>query len=166
MTLARVVASTSASWQASASRSESSATIRTGRGIRRTADDTELKCGQLLKEREKAKGGGDVRKPKDHRSSRTTSAPKTLADMGISKDQSSRFQRLAENPKAFRSGSRHRIMGGGHSPRTHQICTWSTRAAAAIIPSWIPTKPLDHRTARTDAGAAGAEAVHPGSSIS
>lgn len=58
----------------------------------------ERKAGALLATLEKAKGGGDIRLPKEHRSHDTTSA-RTLSDLGISKDQSSRWQQLATVPE-------------------------------------------------------------------
>jgi hypothetical protein len=45
------------------------------------------KAGELLKAMEKAKPGGDMRP--GHRSPKPTDAPKTLAELGISKQQSS-----------------------------------------------------------------------------
>jgi hypothetical protein len=54
----------------------------------------ERKCGELLKEIEKAKGGGDQRHP----SHDTRGAP-TLRERGISYDQSSRWQKLADVPE-------------------------------------------------------------------
>ena len=62
----------------------------------------ERKTGQLLKEREKAEGawgnpGG--RGAPIVRSSDTTTQPKTLKEMGISKDHSSKWQKLADVPK-------------------------------------------------------------------
>jgi hypothetical protein len=62
----------------------------------------ELKTGELLRAQEKAKGGDrGGRKPKDPRTARASNTgSKTLKDLGISHDQSSRWQTLAENPKA------------------------------------------------------------------
>jgi hypothetical protein len=57
----------------------------------------ERKAGQLLKQRKKNKGGGDRRS--DHRSKGATGDASTLSDLGISKDQSSQWQRLAEAPE-------------------------------------------------------------------
>lgn len=53
----------------------------------------ERKCGEMLAEMEKAKGGEQY-----HRSSEATSAEpvKTLSEMGITKDQSSKWQALAK----------------------------------------------------------------------
>lgn len=57
----------------------------------------ERKAGELLKVMEKAKGGGDVSKPKEHRSQDVTSA--TLDDIGVTKMQSSRWQKQATVPE-------------------------------------------------------------------
>ena len=62
----------------------------------------ELKAGELLRAREKAKGSGSNQHKRQDRSRRTTEAPKTLEEMGVSKDQSARWQRMAEDPKAVR----------------------------------------------------------------
>ena len=57
----------------------------------------ERRMGEALRETELAKGGGDQKS--DHRSSRPTSDRlPSLSEIGISKDQSSRFQRLADIP--------------------------------------------------------------------
>lgn len=64
----------------------------------------ERKCGELLREREMAKGvrlngrtrGGAVRRSNP---STTEKPPKTLKALGISKDQSSQYQKLAEIPE-------------------------------------------------------------------
>ena len=55
----------------------------------------ERKCGELLAEMDMAKGNQHVNSA---RSQRTTEQPKTLTDMGISKDQSSKWQQLAKVP--------------------------------------------------------------------
>lgn len=60
----------------------------------------ERKCGELLADMEKAKGtdyGG--RKAIDGRRELPSNPPKTLADMGVTKDQSSKWQRLAAVPE-------------------------------------------------------------------
>ena len=58
----------------------------------------ERKCGELLSEMEKAKRGAD-KNGSGQRSQRTTpESPKTLAEMGVSKDQSSKWQQLAKVP--------------------------------------------------------------------
>jgi hypothetical protein len=43
------------------------------------------RAGEILNDSEKAKGGGDQRS--EQRSARPTSGPKTLSDLGISKEQ-------------------------------------------------------------------------------
>lgn len=55
----------------------------------------ERRCGELLLELEKAKGG------QPYQSNGTTSSepPKTLSEMGLTKDQSSKFQQLARVPE-------------------------------------------------------------------
>lgn len=53
----------------------------------------ERRCGELLKETEKAKPEIAVQR------SRGTTDARTLSDLGISKDQSSRWQKLADIPK-------------------------------------------------------------------
>jgi len=64
----------------------------------------ERRCGQLLVEMEKAKGAmGDPSNQyqKEVRSQHSTAPnePKTLADMGLTKDKSSTYQRLAKVPE-------------------------------------------------------------------
>lgn len=60
----------------------------------------ERKCGELLRETEKAKG---AREPDTNRGSTrstgATASPKTLAEMGLTKDQSSKWQKLAAVPE-------------------------------------------------------------------
>lgn len=57
----------------------------------------ERKAGELLREVEKPKGGGDTSIPREHRYSGNTGA-KTLAEHGISRVQSSKWQQLAAVP--------------------------------------------------------------------
>jgi hypothetical protein len=59
----------------------------------------ERRCGELLAQMEKAKPPGDNQYAKVDRSSNTTEA-KTLSEMGITKDQSSKWQKLAAVPEA------------------------------------------------------------------
>ena len=56
----------------------------------------ERKCGELLRDRDKARGGGDQRS--DHRSPDVRGGPPPLADLGISHKQSADWQRLAAVP--------------------------------------------------------------------
>jgi hypothetical protein len=56
----------------------------------------ERRAGELLRETEKNKGGGD--RKSNHRSHGATGDPLTLSDLGINKSQSSRWQKLADIP--------------------------------------------------------------------
>jgi hypothetical protein len=61
----------------------------------------ERRCGQLLRERDKAKGATEPGTNRGlTRSHDETASPKTLSDLRISKAQSSRWQKLANIPKA------------------------------------------------------------------
>ena len=55
----------------------------------------ERKAGELLRDMTKAKRGADER---GQGSQRSTPDVRTLADLGVSRDQSSRWQKLAEVP--------------------------------------------------------------------
>lgn len=54
----------------------------------------ERRCGELLRTTEKNAGG----RPSENRSNDTTGYAPTLAEMGLSKDESSRYQQLAAMP--------------------------------------------------------------------
>jgi hypothetical protein len=92
----------------------------------------ELKTGELLKKAEKAKGGGDIRKSKEHRSQRESGA-KTLEQLGITETQSSRWQTLAENPKAVEKYLREA-----------QDVPTTTAALAAVKPMAQSPPPVVH----------------------
>jgi len=60
----------------------------------------ERKCGELLRDQEKAKGTDYGGTGHDSRAARPSfSPPKTLSEMGITKDQSSKWQKLAAVPE-------------------------------------------------------------------
>ena len=83
----------------------------------------ERRCGELLAEMDKAKGvrllgrdqSGDFR-----RSRATTTETRTLDQMGITKDQSSKWQRLAAVPEAEFEAA---VSQPGAKPSTHHILT-------------------------------------------
>ena len=60
----------------------------------------ERRCGQLLSEMEKAKGarGNASNQYQKEVQSNDATAPRTLAEMGVTKDQSSKWQKLAAIP--------------------------------------------------------------------
>lgn len=80
----------------------------------------ERKCGELLSETEKAKGArgtGSNQYQTEVRSNDATT-PKTLAEMGVTKDQSSKWQQLARVPeKEFEDA----INLPGAVPSTNQL---------------------------------------------
>ncbi len=76
----------------------------------------ERKAGQLLAKMEKAKRGPD-KNGSGQRSRRATSDAKTLSEMAISKDQSSRWQALAGVPEEDFEAA----LGGGEKPTTNSI---------------------------------------------
>ena len=89
---------------------------------KRTGRDGKKRKGLLLKEMEKAKGGkpyqsnGATGKGSGARSERPPETAKTLADLGVTKDQSSRWQQLAENPKAVERYLRRYVHGTEAAP--------------------------------------------------
>ena len=58
----------------------------------------ERRCGELLAEMDKAKGGRPIEN-RSHDSTGFVAETKTLSDLGITKDQSSKWQRLAAIPE-------------------------------------------------------------------
>jgi hypothetical protein len=81
----------------------------------------ERKCGELLAETEKAKAG----RPPINRSNQTTNleSPKTLAEMGVTKDQSSKWQKLAAIPeKEFEAA----VSIPGSKPSTNHLIKTET----------------------------------------
>lgn len=78
----------------------------------------ERRCGQLLAETEKARGGEQY-----HRSSGATSATanKTLAEMGVTKDQSSQWQKLAQVPDDEFEQAVSTSLTGGTKPTAKNI---------------------------------------------
>ena len=84
----------------------------------------ERRCGELLAEMEKAKGvrmngrddSGEFRRSNDA----TTESPRTLSDLGITKDQSSKWQKLAAVPEAEFEAA---VSQPGIKPSTHHILT-------------------------------------------
>jgi len=71
--------------------------------LRRIA--AERKCGEMLKETarngERATRGSNTETLRNSRTSRDTTSEPTLSDIGISHDQSSRFQKLAAMPEEY-----------------------------------------------------------------
>jgi hypothetical protein len=59
----------------------------------------ERQAGRLLSQMEKAKGAAEPGTDRGSTRSPDATASKTLADLGISKGQSSRWQRLAQQPQ-------------------------------------------------------------------
>lgn len=83
----------------------------------------ERRCGELLAEMEKAtgaRGTGSNQYQLAEVRSRATTAPKTLSDLGITKDQSSKWQRLAAVPEAEFEAA---VSQPGAKPSTHHILT-------------------------------------------
>lgn len=60
----------------------------------------ERRCGQLLAEMDKPRGGGDNKSIRDHNSQPASYAKATIPNLGISHTQSSRWQKLAAIPDA------------------------------------------------------------------
>ncbi|HLF11994.1 MAG TPA: hypothetical protein VJA26_12335 [Gammaproteobacteria bacterium] len=67
--------------------------------------NAELRAGELLKGMQKAAGAAESGTKRNGSGGKVTRSndTTTLADLNISKDQSSRWQQLAENPKAVRA---------------------------------------------------------------
>jgi hypothetical protein len=58
----------------------------------------ERRCGQLLADMDKPRGGGDNNSIREHNSQPASYAKATIPDLGISHNQSSRWQKLAAIP--------------------------------------------------------------------
>ncbi len=76
----------------------------------------EIRMGELLAEMPKQKGGGDP----NHRSPVVTSAP-TLADLGITKNDSSRCQAMAALPKKEREETIAKAKKAGRAPTSREL---------------------------------------------
>ena len=79
----------------------------------------ERRCGELLAEMDKAKGGRPIEN-RSHDSTGFVAETKTLSDLGITKDQSSKWQRLAAVPEAEFEAA---VSQPGIKPSTHHILT-------------------------------------------
>jgi hypothetical protein len=102
----------------------------------------ERRAGELLAEREMAKGGGDQRS--DHRSPHVTgdrpehpsNQPKTLADLGITKRQSANWQKLAKMPL-------ERFTTGDEAPPQLELFAEDEREIVREIDMariWVPSR--------------------------
>jgi hypothetical protein len=80
----------------------------------------ERKAGELLKQMEKAKGGGDQKS--DHRSRSGRGGPPTLPQLGITHKQSANWQKLAEVPKETFEAA----LAGPEKPTTNGIIAAAT----------------------------------------
>ena len=81
----------------------------------------ERKCGELLSEMEKARGGDRGNQHTGGKvAARDFGEPRTLSDMGITKDQSSKWQRLAAVPESEFEAA---VNQPGAKPSTHHILT-------------------------------------------
>ena len=79
----------------------------------------ERRCGELLAEMDKAKGGRPIEN-RSHDSTGFVAETKTLSDLGITKDQSSKWQKLAAVPEAEFEAA---VSQPGIKPSTHHILT-------------------------------------------
>jgi hypothetical protein len=100
----------------------------------------ERRLGEALARLEKAKGGGDQRC--DHRSHDATGGPLTLADIGITRTQSSRWQAMASVPPDDFEKHLAKVKDHGDELTSASVIRLAKRLAQAVRNS-ATAKPAD-----------------------